>query len=193
MFLRFTLLLLCLAIPSTVLGQVRIIQGPNGPQVVPQQTSWNRTHPLPNQTYLGPAPVRPNQTYLGPAPVRPNPVPQQGIQHHRIPGGWVSNNTATGVNNQTGGIDTSNSQIADSAFANGREQGKANRRWVSQPVYGANGQITGYQEGYVWNNSITGQQHHDLKVRTPNGSNGVHTQSWAVQQKVGPNYQYNGP
>ena len=181
MFLRFTLLLLCLAIPSTVVGQVRIIQGPNGPQIVPQ-------------TNLGRAPAwTPPPGGVKPWPPSQSVYPQQGIQHHRIPGGWVSNNTATGVNNQTGGIDTSNSQIADSAFAYGREQGKANRRWVSKPVYGANGQVTGYQEGYVWTNPITGQQHHDLKVRTPNGSNGVHTQSWSVQQKVGPNYRYNGP
>lgn len=134
-FLRFTLLLLCLAIPSTVLGQVRIISGPSGPQVLPSQ--------FPIRTGL------PSGGY----PSGPT----------RIPGGWVTPNVATGINPQTGGVNTSNSQVNDSAFAFGREQGKANQKWVRRPVYGANGQISGYQEGYVWRNPITGQEHGTLK------------------------------
>ena len=165
MFLRFTLLLLCLAIPSTVLGQVQIIPGPNGPQVLPSQ--------FPSRTGL------PSGGY--PSGPTIQPYQPQGTFHNRIPGGWVSPNVVTGINNQTGGLNTSNSQFADSAFINGREQGKANRRWVNQPVYGANGQITGYQEGYEWKNAITGQGHHELNTFTPNSSNGVHQHFGAVQ------------
>ena len=159
MFLRFTLLLFCLAVPGTVLGQVQIIPGPNGPQVLP-----------PNS-------IRPSYNYARDFHGLRLPSSQpQGTIHNRIPGGWASPNVVTGINNQTLGLNTSNSQVDDSAFAFGREQGKANKKWVRRPVYGANGQISGYQEGHVWRNPYTGQEHGNLKNYTPNNQGGVNTQ-----------------
>ena len=173
MFLRFTLLLLCLAVPSTVLGQVRIISGPNGPQVLPATStsqSYNYARDfhglrLPSQQPSG---VNPITSYPASSP--------QGVIHNRIPGGWASPNVVTGINNQTLGLNTSSSQVDDSTFAFGREQGKANQQWVRRPVYGANGQVTGYQEGHVWRNPYTGQEHGNLKNYTPNNQGGVNTQ-----------------
>ena len=83
MFLRLTLLLLCLVIPSTVLGQqVRIIQGPNGPQVLPPQQVYPNPYrpggplgPSPQQPYVPPY-SPPQQPYV--PPQSPPLVPQSG-------------------------------------------------------------------------------------------------------------------
>ena len=123
MFLRFTLSVVFLALVScTAFGQGRIITGPDGRVTV---------EPLRTPTYPQGVP----------------PYQPQGTFHNRIPGGWASPNVVTGINNQTLGLNTSSSQVDDSTFAFGREQGKANQQWVRRPVYGANGQVTGYQEG----------------------------------------------
>lgn len=169
MLFRFAIFVLCLTIPSMVLGQVRIIQGANGPQVVPQ------TQYSPQRLNTGGIQIQ--RWTEGPS--YPQVVPQtqpQGLIYDRIQGGWVTPNVQTGINKQTLGIDTSNSQVDDSAFAFGREQGKANKRWVRRPVYGTNGQISGYQEGYVWTNPYTGQEHADMKNYTPNNQGGINTQ-----------------
>ena len=175
MLLRFTLALLCLAsLPCTVFSQVQIIQGPNGLQIVPQQQ-----YVPPQQQY-----VPPQQQYV---PPQQQYVPPQAMVYDRIQGGWVTPNAQAGINNQTGGIDTSNSQIADSAFANGREQGKANRRWVRRDVRDASGRVIGFQQGWVWNNPLTGQEHSQMQGFTPNNSNGIHKQYYESQQQVDPN------
>lgn len=167
MFLRFTLSVVFLALVScTAFGQGRVFTGPDGRVIGVEQL---RT------------------------PTRLQGVPQaqsQGPIYNQVPGGWVSPNVATGINPQTLGINTSNSQVDNSAFAFGREQGKANKQWVRRPVHGANGQISGYQEGYVWRNPITGQEHGSLKSYTPNNSNGinvhsgVHTQTHAYSGRI---------
>lgn len=89
----------------------------------------------------------------------------------------VTPNIVTGFNPQTGGLNTANRQIDNSFFDYRRESSKYNgtRRWVRRPVYGAYGRIVGYQEGFVWNNSVTGREHGDLQSFTPNGSGGIHT------------------
>ena len=50
MFSRIALALLCLAIPCTAYSQVQIIQGPNGPQIVPQQQVYPQRPAWPNAT-----------------------------------------------------------------------------------------------------------------------------------------------
>ena len=165
MFLRFSLVVLCLVIPCNVFAQGPVYTGPNG-QVLAK-------------TWQSPQVIRPNGGFATNGPAYPQVVPQyqpQGTFHNRIPGGWVSPNVVTGINSQTGGLNTSSSQVDDSTFAFGREQGKANQQWVRRPVYGANGQVTGYQEGYVWRNPYTGQEHGNLKNYTPNNQGGVNTQ-----------------
>ena len=75
----------------------------------------------------------------------------------------------------------------DSAFQQGREQSKYNgtQRFERRPVYGANGRIIGYQQGQVWQNSITGQEHSDMTSYTPNQHNGVHgTHTQRIQTKM---------
>jgi len=174
MFLRFSLVVLCCVISCNVFAQGPIYRGPNG-QVLP-------TTNQPSQQWLGSGTggIQPGHSVV--------PLAQpQGTFHNRIPGGWVSPNVVTGINNQTGGLNTSNSQVDDSAFAFGREQGKANKKWVRRPVYGANGQISGYQEGHVWTNPYTGQEHGETKSFTPNnlGGIGVHSQTRGFNKSTG--------
>ena len=99
----------------------------------------------------------------------------------------MSPNVYNGINNQTGGVNTSNSQVADSAFANGREQGKVNRRWVRRDVRDGSGRVIGYQQGWVWNNAFTGQEHSEMQGFTPNSSNGIHKQNYTTREQIDPN------
>lgn len=95
---------------------------------------------------------------------------------HWPPPAIVTPNRPIGINHQTGGWDTMNSQIHHSAFDPYREMSKHNgsRRFVRRPVYNSLGQRVGYQQGWVWTNSVTGQQHANLQSYTPNSSGGVH-------------------
>ena len=91
---------------------------------------------------------------------------------------YVSDNKVTGINPQTGGWDTENRQIDNTVNQIGRNESQNNgtKRWVRRPVHDAQGKVVGYQEGYVWNNSYTGQEHGELINYTPNGSGGVNSQ-----------------
>lgn len=87
----------------------------------------------------------------------------------------VTPNQVTSVNQWTGGLNTANQQINNTAYTPGRLQSANNGtgRYVNRPVYNNFGQITGYQQGYVWNNSLTGQEHGQVNTVTPNGLGGV--------------------
>ena len=87
----------------------------------------------------------------------------------------VTPNQLTSVNPWTGGLNTANQQINNTAYTPGRLQsaGNGTGRFVNRPVYNSFGQITGYQQGYVWNNSLTGQEHGQVNTVTPNGLGGV--------------------
>ena len=69
------------------------------------------------------------------------PQNQQGMVYDRMRGGWVTPNVQSGINNQTGGINTFNRQVMDSAFHHARESSKYNgtHRWERRPIYGAAG------------------------------------------------------
>ena len=87
-------------------------------------------------------------------------------------------NQFNGINPYTGGINTKNEQVDNSYYDQYREASKNNgtRRWVRRPIYDARGNIKGYQEGYVWTNSVTGVEHGELKNVTENDKGGVHEQ-----------------
>ena len=74
-----------------------------------------------------------------------------------------------------GGINTRNHQVNNTYFDYGRtgSQYNGSRRWVNRPVYDTYGRVTGYQQGYVWNNSLTGQEHGNVNTVTPNGHGGT--------------------
>lgn len=137
---------LCLSVVTGSLSAQVIVPGPHGPVMV--------------------SPTRPHHVHHTHRPI---------VSHPQTP--WiVTGNTVTGINPATGGLDTANQQIDHSVFDTGRESSKFNgtRRWVRRPVYNTQGQLVGYQEGWVWNNSFTGREHGDLTSFTPNGMGGVH-------------------
>ena len=73
-----------------------------------------------------------------------------------------------------GGINTGNHQVNNTFFDYGRNGSQYNgsSRWVNRPVYDTYGRVTGYQQGHVWNNSHTGQEHGNVTTVTPNGLGG---------------------
>jgi hypothetical protein len=104
----------------------------------------------------------------------PNPTPRYRLpQHPEI----VTPNQIIG-RNPFGVINTGNRQIDNTYFDPARNLSANNgtKRYVNRPVYDANGQIVGYEKGYVWNNSVTGVEHGELKSVTDNGQGGVHEQ-----------------
>ncbi|TWU00600.1 hypothetical protein Pla108_15520 [Botrimarina colliarenosi] len=104
----------------------------------------------------------------------------------------VTDHEITRYNPWTGQIDTKNTQINDTAFDYGRDASQYNgtRRYVRRPVTDRFGNITGYEEGWVWNNSLTGQEHADLKVRQINNTGG--TSETHVLRSVAPSARGNG-
>lgn len=124
---------------------------------------------------VSPPVISPPQTFP-PNPPQICPITGRPIYpQHPV---YVSPDRFDGINPHTGGIDTKNEQIDNTYYDPNRESSKYNgtRRWVQRPIYGANGQITGYQEGYVWTNSVTGVEHGELKNVTQNDKGGKHDQ-----------------
>jgi hypothetical protein len=117
-----------------------------------------------------------------PGPGGPRVMPPQSQQYIPPSQGqypiYVSPNEITGINPETGGYDTYNRQIDNTVYQVGRNESQNNgtKRWVRRPIHNAQGQVVGYQEGYVWINSITGQEHGELTNYTPNGLGGVNNQ-----------------
>lgn len=101
----------------------------------------------------------------------------------------VAPNNITGINPLTGGLNTGNFQIDHSAFDPAREQSKHNgtMEYVQRPIYGQNGNIVGYQEGHVWRNSFTGQEHGELKNYTPNQFGGINENTQIRSLRPAPN------
>lgn len=101
---------------------------------------------------------------------------------------YVTPNVIVGINPVTGGVDTQNRQIDNTAYQYGRHESQFNgtKRWVRRPVYNAQGQVVGYQEGWVWINSYTGQEHGEMVNYTPNGQGGVNSGHQTFAQPSGP-------
>jgi hypothetical protein len=90
----------------------------------------------------------------------------------------VTPNRIDGINPISGGLDTSNTQINNSAFDPGRTQSMNNgtMREVDRPIYDTSGNVIGRQSGVEWYNPQTGRWHGQLNNQTLNGQGGVHTQ-----------------
>lgn len=90
----------------------------------------------------------------------------------------VTPSQITGFNPWTGGWNTSGTTIYNSAFDPYRQSslynGSAHR--INQPIYGPGGQFIGWRQGTAWTNSVTGQNHFDGRVITPNGMGGYNSQ-----------------
>ncbi len=139
----------------------------------PMQNPWGPSQPIVISTPTGPVISMPPTRPLYPPVPSSYPVivaPQQPV----------------GVNRQTGGIDTAGSQVNNTAYDRDRFHSQFNgtKRYVSRPVRDRYGRIVGYQKGWVWNNSRTGQEHGDVESYTPNKHGGVHSQG--VNYMVGP-------
>lgn len=122
--------------------------------------------------YTGPSPqviqdgYRPGGQLV--SPVMPFPGRQFPVH--------VTPNEFSGYNPYTGGWNTRNRQIDNTYFHYGRNGSQHNgtKRWVNRPIYDAYGNISGYSQGYVWNNSITGQEHGNVRDVTRNNTGGEH-------------------
>ena len=196
--LRKTFVTTLVASLALLLGQAdaQIITYPQTPVVIPGQT-------FPGQIVQGPI-VTPGQVFPGqtviPAPIQTFPgqvipgttfpgqivYPPNNFGRPSVPVG-VTPNTVTGWNPQTGGLNTTNSQVNNTFYDPGRNMSQFNnsRRWVRRPVFGTAGQVTGYQEGFVWNNTFTGQEHGNLQSYTPNQQGGVHQGNVAYSMAPG--------
>ena len=175
-----TLPVICLALsftPQTASAQLLTV-GANGQLVVRPGAIAGGQFSVSQRPSFNP-PHHPIQT---PQPYPPHQIqPPQHLPpyHGRISNPvYVTPDRITGINDQTGGYDTGNQQVNDTYFDHGRNESINNgtKRFVRRPVY-RNGQVVGYEEGYVWNNSRTGQEHGELKTVTPNDKGGVHEQA----------------
>ena len=162
-----------------------IQQGPNGwtlaignsqaqaqVQTLPPAQTYPPVQTYPTQqTY---PPVNPNHQTFGP-PQRVLP-PHWALPQHPV---IVTGNRTTGWNPYTGGTNTANEQVENTYFDPNRNAMRNNgsERFVQRPVYNEHGQIVGYERGYVWRNTITGAEHHELKTVTDNGQGGTHEQT----------------
>ncbi len=159
-------LCLTLAIFCSQASAQYVVPGPQGPVVQPGPV-YNP--PVVYQQYPQGMVTYPGNTYPGntyttyyPPYYRPS-VPVAGTP-----------STITTYNPQTGGWNTASSQWNNTYWDPGRNASQYNnRRWVQRPVYNTMGQITGYQEGWVWNNAWTGQEHGNVQTYTPNATGGV--------------------
>ncbi len=103
-------------------------------------------------------------------------VPAQTIYPGRVSGPvYVTPTQFNGYNPQTGGWDTRNSQVNNTYYDYGRDASRYNgtSQYVRRPVYNSAGQVVGYEQGEVWRNTYTGQEHGNLKTYTPNNTGGV--------------------
>lgn len=105
----------------------------------------------------------------------PNPysqsTPYWALRQHPM---IVTRNQQIGVDPYTGAPITRNEQVSNTYFDPTRNAMRNNgtQQFVQRPVYNSQGQITGYEQGYTWRNTITGAEHHELKTTTikPDGS-----------------------
>ncbi len=98
----------------------------------------------------------------------------------------VTPNQIDGYNPNTGQLHSSNVQIDHSATDPYREFSRDNgtRRYVKRPIYDTYGNLVGFQEGEVWNNSLTGQEHGVLNNTTVDQNGNVHQQRQITRQII---------
>jgi hypothetical protein len=115
----------------------------------PQTSCWNCNRPL-----GGPAP--------SPAPARPIHI-ESGRFEGFTPDGGINTSGVTV-------FDSVNDPFRDSSRFNGT------MRRVNRPLRDSNGRIVGWQEGWAWQNDVTGQTHFEGQNVTNNGLGGTNTQ-----------------
>lgn len=169
----FSLAILATLICFAATVQAQLVQ--NGPHGWPANLgNQQQVHSLPPaQTYPPSQQYQPVQTY--PVPGQHYQTPIWAYPQHPV---IVTRNEISGINPYTGRYDTRNQQVENTYFDPTRNQSRQNgtQRYVNRPVYNQNGQIVGYERGYVWNNTYTGVEHKELKVVTDNGEGGIHEQ-----------------
>ncbi|MEL7497822.1 MAG: hypothetical protein AAFN77_09445 [Planctomycetota bacterium] len=127
------------------------------------QSSW----PSPNQQLGRPImnstmeyfPMQQRQYYT------PLQTPHWALPQHPV---FVTPNQFRGYDPYTGMPITQNLQVENTYFDPNRNLMRNNgtERFVRRNVYDARGRIVGFEQGNVWRNTITGAEHHDLKVIT---------------------------
>ena len=125
----------------------------------------------------------------GPEITIPLPGQMGRRSHYYPPAGTVTPPQVLGYG-PNGEVYTVDSATAGSYHTPGRQLSQFNgtRRSVQRPIYDSNGNIVGYQEGEVWNNSLTGQEHGTVTNVIPNGTGGTH-QSNVQYSTAGGNIQ----
>lgn len=174
-------------------GNLNLVPGSSGGIIPLPEGPIQELNPPPT-----PQPPRNNRVQFGLGPQGPTLGIPTGNGQLNIPLGrraWIGGGVVVpqqpvqviGYGPQ-GQIYTADGQVMGSALAPGRgiSQFNGTQRQVQQPIYDNFGNIVGYQEGQVWNNSITGQQHGNITTYTPNGSGGYH-QSTTLYQQAGGN------
>jgi hypothetical protein len=159
--------------PGTV-----VVPPVQGPVVLPGQPIIPNTFP-PGTIVQPGGPMIPGQIVMPGQIIYPQPWP--GVTIPQQPA-VITPNTVTSWNPQTGGWNTANTQLDNTVWAPSRNI-QANQRWERRPVYDTFGRLTGYQEGWVWNNVFTGQEHGNLNTYTPNQMGGVHQGTIHYSQK----------
>lgn len=91
---------------------------------------------------------------------------------------YVSPSYVSGVT-PWGGLNTAGTTVYSSAYSPWRTASMYNGtlHYVDQPVYNSFGQIVGYRRGDAWRDSVTGQQHFQGNVITPNAAGGWNSQT----------------
>lgn len=85
---------------------------------------------------------------------------------------FVTPQQITGFDPWTGTVHTQNQEVFESVNDFGRNQSRNNGtlRRVNRPIYDRFGNLTGYERGVEWRNSLTGQRHHETVKTTVNNN-----------------------
>ena len=96
----------------------------------------------------------------------------------------VTPNVVDNYDPYTGTLNSSNTQVDHSAFNQHRNSSINNGtlRDVRRPIYDQMGNLVGFSEGQVWNNSVTGQEHGNLSNTTVDQNGNVHRQRQVTSQ-----------
>lgn len=100
----------------------------------------------------------------------PNSRPSRWARPNRR---FVTQPQVTHFDPWTGTVHTRNQEVFESVNDFGRNQSRNNgtMRRVNRPIYDNFGNLTGYEQGVEWRNSLTGQRHHETVKTTVNQNN----------------------
>lgn len=108
----------------------------------------------------------------------PNPNARPPRHWNRPNRRFVTTPQVTHFDPWSGTVHTQNQEVFESVSDFGRDQSRNNgtMRRVNRPIYDHFGNLTGYEQGVEWRNSLTGQRHHETVKTTVNNNpwGGVH-------------------